>query len=80
MDLWGRGVPLSLGGEERERDMKERGHAIPRLTAVPESTLEMLSSMVLSFVILICVNDTRLPPSRPDVLYLADSLAQPFQV
>ena len=54
MDLWGRGVPLSLGGVERERDMKERGHAIPRLTAVPESTLEMLSSMALPIVILIC--------------------------
>ena len=39
MDLWGKGgVPLSLERveRERERDMKERGHAIPRLPAVPE--------------------------------------------
>ena len=69
MDLWGKGGFRYLWREWRERareqDMKERGHAIPRLTAVPESTLEMLFLVVLSFVILICANVSRLPPSPP---------------
>ena len=36
--------------KKRERDLEERGHAIPRVTTVPEFPLELLTSAFLSLV------------------------------
>ena len=52
MDLWRKGGFRYLWREWRERareqDMKERGHAIPRLPAVPETPMELLTSAFLT--------------------------------
>ena len=80
MDLWGRGVPLSLRREKRER-FEGEGSRHPQANCGSQVTTgDAVFRDPVVGVIFTCVNDTRLPPSRADDLYVADSLAQPFQV
>ena len=85
MDLWRKGGFRYLWREWRERareqDMKERGHAIPRLPAVPETPMELLTSAFLtlaSSLYLTCLKSSTI--SRLMYLICRDSPAQLFQV